>query len=115
MTTEQRRNPADERPPMSILHAVATIPVRAELAEQAAVGLAELAEKTRAEDGCLSYDLYRSAAQPGTFVTIEQWRSAEDLDAHMGTPHVQQAIAEFGAMLTGEIAVHPLTPVSAAE
>lgn len=100
---------------MSTLHAVATIPVRPESAEQAAVALAELARKTRAEDGCLAYDLYQSAAAPGTFITVEQWRSAEDLDAHMGTPHVQQAIAGFGAMLTGEIAVHPLTPVFAAE
>ncbi len=94
--------------PMSELHVVATIPVKPEAAEEAATALAELAVTTRAEDGCLSYDLYESLATPGTFITVELWRSKEDLDAHLGSAHVQKALTDFAGQLSGEVAVHPL-------
>lgn len=96
---------------MSTLQVVATIPVRPESAATAAAGLTALAEKTRAEEGCISYVLYESLATPGTFVTVEEWRSQDDLDAHLASAHVAQAFAEFGEHLTGEVAVHPLRPV----
>ena len=93
---------------MSTLHVVATIPVKPESTELAAAGLAQLAQATRDEEGCISYVLYESAAAPGTFVTVEEWRSQDDLDAHLASPHVAQAFSDFGAHLTGEVAVHPL-------
>src|ERR1035437_2874258 len=58
--------------------------------------LAALVEPTRAEAGCTSYDLFASVIDPVTFVTIETWRSQDDLDAHMQTTHVQQALAAAG-------------------
>lgn len=93
---------------MSTLQVVATVPVRPESAATAATGLATLAQKTRDEEGCISYVLYESLATPGTFVTVEQWRSQDDLDAHLASDHVAQAFAEFGEHLAGEVAVHPL-------
>ncbi len=96
---------------MSSLHVVATIPVKPESAELASAGLSQLAQATREEEGCISYVLYESAAAPGTFVTVEEWRSQDDLDAHLASPHVAQAFSDFGAHLTGEVAVHPLRQV----
>lgn len=93
---------------MSTLQVVATIPVRPESAAVAATGLAALAQQTRDEQGCISYVLYESLATPGTFVTLEQWRSQDDLDAHLASDHVARAFAEFGEHLDGEVAVHPL-------
>ena len=49
---------------------------------------------------------------PGTFVTVERWRSQEDLDAHLGSPAVAAALAAADGKLTGEVMVHPLVPVS---
>ncbi|MEO9237639.1 MAG: putative quinol monooxygenase, partial [Jatrophihabitantaceae bacterium] len=63
------------------------------------------------EQGCLSYDLFVSAAEPATFVTIERWRAQADLDAHLGTAHVQQALATAGEHLAAPPGIHPLRAI----
>lgn len=97
---------------MSELNVVATIPVKAEHVETIRGALSELATATREESGCLAYDLYESAAAPGVFVTVERWTDQAALDAHMHTPHVAAAFATAGDALAGDVAVHPLTPVT---
>jgi quinol monooxygenase YgiN len=74
-------------------------------------GLTALVDPTRAEDGCLSYELFESVAAPGTFVTIESWRELTDLDTHLATPHVAAALELAGDHLAAAPAVHPLRPV----
>lgn len=74
--------------------------------------LVRLVPPTLAEQGCLAYELSESATSPGTFVTVESWRSQADLDAHLGTPHVQQALAQAGEALAAPPAVHPLVPLA---
>ena len=64
------------------------------------------------EEGCLAYDLFESAAAPGTFVTVERWRSQDDLDAHMQTAHVEAAIGAVGDRLARPFEAHPLVPQS---
>ena len=96
---------------MSELRVVATIPTKPEAADAVRAGLAELVAATLAEEGCLSYDAFESSAQPGVYVTIESWRSQEDLDAHMTTPHVAKAFESLGGALAGDVAIHPLTPL----
>lgn len=96
---------------MSELHTVATIPVRPEAADAMRPVLAGLAEQTRSEPGCLAYDLYESAVQPGYFITVERWRGQDDLDAHLAAPAVQEALASAADQLAGEVSVHPLRPV----
>ena len=73
--------------------------------------LTALVPPTRAEEGCLDYQLFESQAAPGTFVTIERWRGQADLDAHMQTPHIAATFAAAGDALAGAPAIHPLTPV----
>lgn len=96
---------------MSELRVVATIPTDPNAGDAVRAGLAELVAATRAEEGCLSYDAFESTAQPGVFVTIESWRSQEDLDAHMTTPHIARAFEVLGGALTGEVAIHPLAAI----
>lgn len=96
---------------MTDLKVVATIPAKPEAADQVRAALQELVEATRAEDGCVAYDLYESGSVPGTFVTVERWRDAASLEAHMATPHVAAAFAAAGDGLSGDVAIHPLTPV----
>lgn len=96
---------------MSELHAVATIPASAGSEAAVRTALTTLAEATRAEEGCLSYALYESAAAPGTFVTVERWTDQAALEAHLATPHVAAAFAAAEGHLAGEVAVHPLAPV----
>jgi quinol monooxygenase YgiN len=68
---------------------------------------------TRAEEGCLSYDLSESSSAPGTFVTLEEWRDPADLDQHMQTEHIQAALGTLGEALAVPPAIHPLTPLDA--
>ncbi|MEJ1117124.1 putative quinol monooxygenase [Phyllobacterium sp. CCNWLW109] len=42
---------------------------------------------TRAEDGCINYDLHVHADDPTRFVLYEGWKSPEALDLHMKMPH----------------------------
>jgi len=96
------------------LNVVATIPVKPEAVEQVREALQTLVAATRDEEGCVSYDLYESAAAPGTFVTLERWTDQTALDAHMGMPHVAAAFAAAGEALSGEVAINPLTPIDVA-
>lgn len=97
---------------MPELHAVATIPARSGSEEVIRQALSTLVTATRAEDGCLAYDLFESASAPGTFVTVERWTGPEALEAHLATDHVAAAFAAAEGHLAGEVAVHPLAPVS---
>jgi quinol monooxygenase YgiN len=45
-------------------------------------------EKTRAEQGCLGYDLHTSITDPHTMVFVEKWERREDLTAHSKQPHL---------------------------
>ena len=64
--------------------------VRARLGREDELGrrLDALLVPTRAEPGCLAYDLFRCTDDPSIWVLIEFWRSAEDLDAHVLSPHM---------------------------
>ncbi|HEX4094718.1 MAG TPA: putative quinol monooxygenase [Trebonia sp.] len=74
--------------------------------------LSALVEPTRAEAGCGSYQLFVSAVDPATFITVETWGSVGDLDAHGQTEHVRQALDAAGDHLAQAPAIHPLIPVN---
>lgn len=95
--------------PLDVVAVITAKPGSEEVVQQA---LSELVTATRTEEGCLSYALNRSAADPAVFVTVEQWREQADLDAHLQTPHLQHALAVAGEHLAAPPAIHPLQPVS---
>ncbi len=90
------------------LRVIATIPLDPARSAEAAPALAELAAASRDDAGCLAYEVYESTSAPGTFVTIEEWASQADLDAHMTQPHVGKAFEVAGPLLAGEVAIHTL-------
>ncbi len=51
--------------------------------------LLALAAPTRAESGCIAYDLYQSPQHPHEFMRFEIWASPEALEAHKQTPHLR--------------------------
>ena len=97
---------------MSDLHVVATIPAKPGSEDIVGGGLSALAAESRKEEGCISYEVFESAAVAGTFVTVEVWTGQEALDAHMQSPHFQAALGKFGEHLAGVPGIHPLKPVS---
>jgi len=96
---------------MSELQVIATIPAKPEAVETVRTALQTLAAATLQEDGCLSYDLFESAAVPGTFMTVERWTGQEALDGHLQSPHVADAFSAATDALAGEVVIHPLSPV----
>lgn len=60
--------------------------------------LTELVEPTRQEAGCLSYQLWQSPVAPTEFVFIEEWSSMTAVEAHLDSPHVQEALLEGAAL-----------------
>ena len=81
-----------------MIHVMASIVVKPEHAGAAKALLVELAGRSRAESGCLAYELFQRPDAPHVFQTIEEWRAQDDADAHMKTPHVGAAIAAAGPM-----------------
>jgi quinol monooxygenase YgiN len=97
---------------MSDLNVVAVITAKPGEEDTVRQALQALVEPTRAEDGCVSYELFDSLADSSAFVTIEKWRSQDALDAHMKSPHLAATLAAAGGALAVAPAIHPLSPVA---
>lgn len=61
--------------------------------------MAELVDPTRAEPGCLRYTLYRAQEQPDVWLFFEEWKSANDLKAHVETPHMKSFLEKAKDMI----------------
>ncbi len=68
---------------------------------------------TRAEDGCLLYDLHDDPADPGHFAFYEIWRTPQAHAAHDLTDHITRFVARIPE-LTAEpprlLRLRPLEP-----
>jgi quinol monooxygenase YgiN len=53
---------------------------------------------TRAEPGCLEYTIAADLDDPGRFVILEKWVSADALEVHFTTPHMAAFQAAMGGM-----------------
>lgn len=61
--------------------------------------LRALVGPTRKEEGCLVYDLHRSAEGPSAFLLHEVWASREAHSRHTNTPHFLRWNARKDALL----------------
>lgn len=82
-----------------IVHVVARISAAPEKLDEVSAILRGLVAPTRAEAGCLQYDLLQSGDSPTDFVFVEQWRSAADLEAHLASEHLRNAQAQLPDLL----------------
>lgn len=64
--------------------------------------LLRLIEPTRAEEGCLQYDLHVATGQPGHFLFFENWTSRAALDRHLATPHLERLSSLLPELAGGE-------------
>lgn len=65
--------------------------------------LAALVEPTRAAQENLSYDLHQSRDDADVWLVVENWRSAEGLEAHMRTPYLLAFLDAAPGLLVGDI------------
>ena len=76
-----------------------TFTIQQEDREVAIAAMTEMMAETAKEDGCVSYDMSSSFADPTKIHLFEEWESEEHLKAHFVAPHMavfQEAIASIG-------------------
>lgn len=79
---------------------ITTIHVQDGKEQEAITLLKELVVATRAEAGCLRYELLQSSVTETEFVLLEEWQDEDAFNQHMNTPQVQEALLEGGMFLT---------------
>lgn len=83
------------------LSVVATITARSEFRTEVRQALDQVIPPSRAEAGCLQYDLHVTRDKPDSFVMIERWQDDATLDRHMATPHFTALVAAIDGKVTG--------------
>lgn len=72
----------------TILHVVAHIEALPGHESEVLSVLRSYLVPTRAEKGCLRYDLFEDNSDAKKFTFIEEWESKSDLDAHAQSAHI---------------------------
>ena len=85
------------------LKVIARIKARPEKIEEMRALLAGLVRPTRAESGCLRYELLHNTADPADFTFVEEWRDDTALESHFNTEHIKAALTR-----SQELAAEPL-------
>ncbi|SDG03569.1 MULTISPECIES: putative quinol monooxygenase [unclassified Duganella] len=57
--------------------------------------LEKIVPPSRAEAGCIRYDLHIDLGNHASFVMLEAWRDEAVLAAHEATPHFQQLVSSI--------------------
>ena len=50
----------------------------------------QLIDPTRAEEGCITYELCQDKKDETTFFFIEEWESKDLLNVHLKSPHIKE-------------------------
>ena len=65
---------------------------------------------TRKEPGAIVFTLNRDSRDPGRFVVFEQWRSLDDLEAHLRTDYITRLRRELVEVIVGAPEFRVLVP-----
>ncbi|AJE03103.1 putative quinol monooxygenase [Geobacter pickeringii] len=68
---------------------IARARAKAGLEEQLRQEITALIAPTRAEPGCINYDLHQSASDPALFMLHENWVSMHALEEHLAMPYLE--------------------------
>jgi quinol monooxygenase YgiN len=67
--------------------------------------LVALVAPSRAEAGCLNYDLHQSTTDPTEFMFYENWVSRAALDAHAAMPYLDEFDARAAGLLAAPVEI----------
>jgi quinol monooxygenase YgiN len=96
---------------MAKLTIVANIKAKAEKVELVKSELLKLIDITRAEKGCINYDLHQDNDNPSHFLFYENWESRDLWQAHMDNQHLKDYLdATEGAV--EEFTVNEMTQIA---
>jgi len=83
---------------MSVIFVNASVTAKKGSTQELRKVLEALIAPSRAEEGCVFYDLY-ATEDGGTFVFFECWKSRQALADHENTPHYKQLLKLIGALV----------------
>ena len=101
-----------------MIHVVAVITTKPGQRASVLQQFAEIVPLVRAEQGCIEYGATVDFAPvqegqtplgPDTFVVVEKWDGAEELDAHSKAPHMVAYRGKVKGLIAGR-AIHVLSP-----
>lgn len=78
---------------MTTLTIIATIVCKEEKIEFVKSEMIKLIDITRAEEGCINYDLHQDNSNPAHFVFHENWESEALLEKHLESQHIADYVA----------------------
>ena len=78
---------------MSKLTIAANITAKADKIDLVKAELLKLIDITRAEEGCINYDLHQDNENPAHFLFYENWKSRELWQEHMDKQHLKDYLA----------------------
>ncbi|MDL2398891.1 putative quinol monooxygenase [Rhizobium mayense] len=91
---------------------MAHLVARPEKIDETKAFLMSLIVRTRAENGCVDYDLHQSDDNPAQFSFYENWTSQAALDRHMETPYLKELVARKDELLALDPDVRLMTMLS---
>ena len=68
---------------------IAHLTARPDRIDEVREALINLIEATRAEDGCIRYELTQNNGDPTDFTFVEEWTDDESLDRHLESAHIR--------------------------
>jgi quinol monooxygenase YgiN len=80
-----------------------TIPLKPDSREQAIQLARRMADATRGETGCISYDFYVGLSDPNALMLFQEWENMEALMGHFQTDHMEKFLKELPDIVSGEI------------
>lgn len=81
------------------LRVVAHLTAKPDKIEETREALTGLIEPTRAEDGCIRYELLQNNTDPTDFTFIEEWSGDDALDLHLQTEHIKLVVSKADDLL----------------
>ena len=78
---------------MATLTIVANIKVNADKIDLVKAELLKLIDVTRAEEGCINYDLHQDNENPRHFMLYENWETRELWKTHISNQHLADCMA----------------------
>jgi quinol monooxygenase YgiN len=81
------------------LRVVAHLTAKPDKIEETREALTGLIDPTRAEAGCIRYELLQNNTEPTDFTFIEEWSCDDALDLHLQTDHIKLVVSKADELL----------------
>jgi quinol monooxygenase YgiN len=100
----------DQKKPFTL---VIRLRVKEGLAAKFEETFAKAAKATRAEKGCITYDLNHDTEDSARYVVYERWKSVDALESHLKSDHIKALLKALPELIDG--APEPRVLIPAAE